>query len=97
MKTKINDHKPRRERPKKPWELFEWERIEDLEKAKDYLMSTAAELQTAVDTLTAAVAKVSAEVAALKNAPPVAQNVEQAQLDANTQAITEANTALNAL
>lgn len=57
----------------------------------------AADLQTAVDTLTAAVAKVSAEVAALNNAPPVVQNVEQAQLDANTQAITDANTALNAL
>lgn len=97
MKTKINDHKPRRERPKKPWELFEWERIEALERELRIVKMTAADLQTAVDALVASVAKVSAEVAALKNAPPVAQNVEQAQLDANTQAITDANTALNAL
>src|SRR5579862_8498564 len=61
------------------------------------LMSTAADLQAAVDALTAAVQKVSDEVKALKSAPPVVQNVEQAQLDANTQAITDATTALNGL
>lgn len=60
-------------------------------------MATAAELQTAVDSLTAAVEKVSAEVATLKAAPPVVQNVEQAQLDANTQAISDATKALDAL
>ena len=60
-------------------------------------MSTAADLQTAVDALTAAVAKVSAEVAALKATPPPVQNVVQAQLDANTEAITTATTALESL
>lgn len=60
-------------------------------------MSTAADLQTAVDALTAAVAKVSAEVAALKATPPVVQNVEQEQLDANVAAITAANTTLDSL
>ena len=58
---------------------------------------TAADLQAAVDTLTAAVSKVSAEVAALKAIPPVAQNVEQTQLDANTAAITAATATLNAV
>ena len=58
---------------------------------------TAADLQAAVDTLTAAVSKVSAEVAALKAIPPVVQNVEQAQLDANTTAITAATATLNAM
>ncbi len=60
-------------------------------------MAIAAELQTAVDALTAAVAKVSAEVEALKNAPPTPQLVEQAQLDANTAAVTEAAATLNNL
>ena len=61
------------------------------------LTMTAADLQAAVDTLTAAVSKVSAEVAALKAIPPVVQNVEQAQLDANTAAITAATATLNAM
>ncbi len=69
-------------------------RLEELEHAKESLMATAAELQTAVDALTASVARVAAEVAALKSAPPV---IEQAQFDANTQAITDASKALDAL
>ncbi len=89
MKTK--------ELPKHLWETFEWKRIEALEQKVEGLTVTAADLQTAVDALTASVAKVSTEVAALKAAPPVVQNVEQAQLDANTKAITDATTALNAL
>lgn len=97
-KTKDIDAKPRsRKRPPKPWESFEWERIESLEYAKDKLMATAAELQTAVDALTASVAKVAAEVAALKAVPPVVQNVEQTQLDANTAAITDATNVLDAV
>jgi hypothetical protein len=69
----------------------------DLDKEVRRLMSTAAEHQAAIDALTAAVAKVTAEVTALKAVPPVVQNVEQAQLDANTAAITSATEKLNAL
>jgi hypothetical protein len=69
----------------------------DLDKELRKLMSTAAEQQAAVDALTAAVAKVAAEVAALKAVPPVVQNVEQAQLDANIAAITSATETLKAL
>jgi phage host-nuclease inhibitor protein Gam len=69
----------------------------DVEREVRNLMSTAADQQAAVDALTAAVAKVSAEVAALKAVPPVVQNVEQAQLDANTEAITSATETLKAL
>ena len=68
-----------------------------LEHELEILMSTAAELQTAVDALVAAVAKVKAEVEALKAQPPVVQNVEQAQLDSTTQALTQATEALNSL
>lgn len=49
------------------------------------------------DALTAAVARVQAEVIELKSRPPVAQNVEQAQLDANTDAVTGATATLNGL
>lgn len=96
-KTKINDHKPRRERPKKAWETFEWERIEALEKEIRRLMATEADEKTAIAALNDAVAKVTADVAALKAAPPVVQNVEQADLDANVAAITDATAKLNAL
>jgi cell division protein FtsB len=95
VKTKLDDTQPRRsKRTRKIWETFEWRRIEELEQRTDRLQMTAADLQTAVDALTATVAKVSAEVAVLKSAQPV---IEQAQLDANTQAVVDANTALNAL
>jgi hypothetical protein len=73
------------------------ERPLHVEKELRTLMSTAADLQTAVDALTAAVAKVSAEVAALKATPPPVQNVVQAQLDANTADITAATATLTAL
>ena len=69
----------------------------NIEKELRKVMSTAADLQASVDALTAAVAKVSAEVAALKATPPVVQNVEQDQLDANVAAITAANTTLDSL
>ena len=72
-------------------------RMTEQEQKTRTLMATAAELQTAVDNLTAAVAKVSADIALLKAAPPVVQNVEQAQLDANTTAIADSVKALNAL
>lgn len=60
-------------------------------------MATAADLQTAVDALTAAVTKVSADVAALKAAEPPAPLITQEQLDANTLAVTDATSALAAL
>lgn len=76
------------------------QRLECLERELHELrktMATAAELQSAVDALTAAVARVQAEVTELKSRPPVAQNVEQAQLDANTDAVTAATATLNGL
>lgn len=59
-------------------------------------MSTAADHQAAIDALTAAVAKVADAVHALE-ARPAVQNIEQAQLDANTVAITDATSVLDAL
>jgi hypothetical protein len=60
-------------------------------------MSTVADLKTSVDNLAAAVAKVSAEVAALKAVPHVVQNVEQADLDATVTAVDAATASLTAL
>ncbi len=71
-----------------------------LEQIGAHIMSTNADLKTSIDTLTANVAKVAADVAALKNAPPappVVQNVEQADLDAAVTAIDAANTTLSTL
>lgn len=63
----------------------------------DWLMSTVADLKTAVDALTAAVAKVAADVAALKAVPPVVQIVDQADLDATVATVDAATAALGAL
>jgi hypothetical protein len=59
------------------------------------LMATAADLKTAIDNLTAAVAKVQAEITALKNAP--APLIDQPTLDADTAAVQAQADALNAL
>ena len=56
---------------------------------------TAADLQTAVEALQAAVVKIQAEIADLKNQPPPL--IDQAQLDATTQAVTDAATTLQGL
>ena len=58
------------------------------------LAMTAADLQTAVDALTAAVTKVQTEVTTLKNTPAL---ITQEQLDANTAAVTAATATLSAL
>lgn len=63
----------------------------------DWLMATVADLKTSVDNLTAAVAKVAADVAALKAMPPVVQNVDQADLDATVAAVAAATASLAAL
>lgn len=60
-------------------------------------MATAAELQSAIDALKVAVDHVAAEVADLKSAPAPTPVIDQAQLDATTQAVTDATTRLNAL
>lgn len=101
--------KPRRpERSRKPWETFEWERIEALEQEIRRLMATSGDQQTVVDKIAADVVTVTskvaalndqvstltAEVAALKAVPPV---VEQAQLDANVASLNDSAAKLEAL
>lgn len=63
----------------------------------DWLMSTVADLKTSIDALTAAVTKVAADVAALKAAPPPAQNVDQADLDAAVAGVNDATSALRTI
>ena len=60
-------------------------------------MATEADEKTALAALNDAVTRIAAEVTALKSAPPVVQNVEQADLDSNVAAITTATSTLNAL
>ncbi len=61
-------------------------------------MADAASIKASIDALTAAVAKVAAEVAALKNAPPPPPPIiDQASLDAAGTAIDAATTTLTGL
>ena len=69
-------------------------RHDSLRKLLEVLMADAAALKTAIDNLTAAVAKVAAEVAALKAQQPL---IDQASLDADTAAVQAAADALNAV
>jgi hypothetical protein len=58
------------------------------------LMMTAADLKTAIDNLTAAVAKVEAEVTALKSQQAL---IDQPMLDADVAAVQAAADKLNAV
>lgn len=58
-------------------------------------MADSAALKASIDALTAAVAKVAAEVAALKNQPPPV--LDQAQLDETVSSVQGAADALNGL
>ncbi len=68
--------------------------IRHLTKELERLTMTAADQQTAIDALKAAVTKVAAEVAALKAAEPI---ITQAQLDANVADLQAATTTLEGL
>ena len=65
-----------------------------LRKEQERLTMTAADQQTAIDALKAAVTKVAAEVAALKAAEPI---ITQAQLDANVADLQAATATLQGL
>ena len=58
-------------------------------------MADSAALKASIDALTAAVAKVAAEVAALKTQPPPV--LDQAQLDETVTSVQAAADALNGL
>jgi tetrahydromethanopterin S-methyltransferase subunit B len=68
--------------------------VNNLHRHQERLIMTAQDLQTAIDGLTAVVAKVAADVAALKATPAL---ITQEQLDKATADVTAANTALGAL
>ncbi len=70
-------------------------RIHQLHEHLERLTMTAADLQTAVDTLKTAVTKIQEQIAALK--AQAADSVPQAQLDANTTDITAAASTLQGL
>jgi predicted nucleic acid-binding Zn-ribbon protein len=68
-----------------------YNRVHELQ---EQITMTAADLQTALDSLKAAVAKVTAEVAALKATPAT---IDQATLDATVAAVQDATTTLTSV